>query len=194
MRRFSIRPSPATALAVVALFVALSSTSIAAPLRDAATRLITGAQVKDGSLTGKDLRDGSVGSADVANGGLLALDFKKGQLPAGAPGVAGPKGDKGDAGSKGDKGDAGATNVSVKTATGPAAAAGVNSVATALCDAGQKVVGGGVAYSRVPPGEPSTWASFPSGGSPETGWTVSLKNDGAGGSVSAVAYVVCAAP
>jgi hypothetical protein len=81
--------------ATACLFVVLGGSSVAAPVRDAASRLITGKQVKDGSLTTKD----------VKNGSLLSADFKPGQVSAGAQG---PKGDPGAPGDKGEKGDKGA--------------------------------------------------------------------------------------
>lgn len=64
-------PSPAMAVAVVALVAALGGTSYAAIT-------ITGAHVKDGSLTG----------ADIRNGSLTAAEFAPGQ---GKHGAAGPR-------------------------------------------------------------------------------------------------------
>jgi hypothetical protein len=173
---------------MLALLVALSGTSVAAPVR-AAAGLITGKQVKNESLTGADIRNGTIAGIDVKKATLLKAHFKAGQIPAGP---AGPKGDKGD---KGDTGAAAATIVTVRTAGGSAAGPLGTSVATVNCNAGEKVVGGGSAYSRVPPGEPQVWASFPVG-SPPTGWSVLLQNanSGATGSVSPVAYVICVSP
>lgn len=61
MRNRLSLPSPAMAVAVVALFAALGGTSYAA-------FMITGAHVKDGSLTGADVRDGSLTAADLKGG------------------------------------------------------------------------------------------------------------------------------
>jgi|tagenome__1003787_1003787.scaffolds.fasta_scaffold20937783_2 hypothetical protein len=96
------RPSPALAVASLALFVAMGGTGYAAVA-------ITGHQVVNGSLTGKDVKDESLTgkdvraltTRDVVDGSLLAADFG-GQLPPG------PKGDPGGRGSQGQKGDAGA--------------------------------------------------------------------------------------
>jgi hypothetical protein len=49
-------------------------------------------------ITGRDIKDGTVTSADVKNGSLLKADFKSGQLPAGPRGPAGPQGPVGPAG------------------------------------------------------------------------------------------------
>jgi hypothetical protein len=69
-------------VSVLALFVALGGSATAA-------LLVTGKNVKDGSLTGADIKNNSVASADVKDGALLAKDFKRGQLPAPAQGVPG---------------------------------------------------------------------------------------------------------
>src|SRR3954451_17378322 len=80
----------ANVAATLAMFLALAGGATAAVL-------ITGKDVKDGSLTG----------ADVKNHSLVRKDFKSGQLPAGArgpQGVAGPIGPIGPQGAKGDTG------------------------------------------------------------------------------------------
>ena len=96
------------AVAYLALFVALGGTSVAA------TTLITGKNVKNGSLTGKDvknssltgadLRSDSINSEDIENGSLLGQDFAPGQLPAGAQGQKGDTGAKGTDGTNGTDG------------------------------------------------------------------------------------------
>jgi hypothetical protein len=78
-------------LALVALFVALSSTSYAA---------IT---IPRNSVGPAQIRRNAVTSAKVSDRSLLAKDFKAGQLHAG------PQGEKGDKGDKGDPGATGAT-------------------------------------------------------------------------------------
>ena len=61
-----IRPhlSFANVISLLALFVALGGTATA-------SLLITGKNVRDGTLTGKDIKTNSVGSVDVKNGDLL---------------------------------------------------------------------------------------------------------------------------
>lgn len=108
MRRRLRLPSPAMAVALVALVAALGGTSYAAIT-------VTSSNVRNNSLTGTDIRNSTITGADVKNRSLTPADFK-GALPAGAQGAAGPqgatgaqgpKGDAGAAGAKGDKGDKG---------------------------------------------------------------------------------------
>ena len=68
------RGSYANVTATLALVVALSGTSYAAVV-------VTGANIKDGSIKTADLGKGAVTSPKVKNGSLLAKDFKAGQLP-----------------------------------------------------------------------------------------------------------------
>jgi hypothetical protein len=85
------RPTPATVIALVALFVALGGTGYAAlklPKNSVGT-----AQLKNNAVTG----------AKVKNGSLAAADFG-GTLPGGAKGDTGAKGDKGDPGTAGTNG------------------------------------------------------------------------------------------
>lgn len=75
-------------VAIVALIVALGGTSYAAinlPKNSVGTR-----QLKNKAVTAKKLRKNAVNSAKVKDRSLLAKDFKKGQLPRGATGPAGP--------------------------------------------------------------------------------------------------------
>jgi hypothetical protein len=97
----SHRPSHATVVAYLALFVALGGSSYAALKvtgRNVPKDALTGADIKN--LTGKDVRNNSLtgadvknlGSGDVANGRLLAEDFASGQLPRGETGATGAPG------------------------------------------------------------------------------------------------------
>jgi hypothetical protein len=97
MPRMRTRATFANVTALLALVVALGGSATAAVL-------ITGKNVKDGSLSGVDVKNESLLSADIKNGSLQAKDFKAGVLQSGArgaqglQGVAGPKGDQGAAG------------------------------------------------------------------------------------------------
>src|SRR5215204_1138553 len=92
LARFA-RQSPAMIVALLALFIAMGGTAIAA-----SSALITGKQIKNSSITG----------ADVKNKSLTPKDFRGSvRGPRGLTGATGVKGDKGD---KGDKGPAGAPN------------------------------------------------------------------------------------
>src|SRR3954447_21063322 len=95
-------PRPSTALALVALAVALGGTGYAATV------------LPEGSVGTAQLKDGAVVSAKVKNHTLRAVDFASGQLPAGKPGPAGAQGAQGlqglpgPAGPQGARGDTGA--------------------------------------------------------------------------------------
>ena len=88
-----LRVSPAMVVAMLALFVALTGTTVAA-----SSALITGRQIQNGSITG----------ADVKNRSLTPRDFRGSvRGPRGLRGLPGATGAAGAAGAKGDKGDKG---------------------------------------------------------------------------------------
>jgi hypothetical protein len=103
MKTFSRRPSPAMAVAFIALLAALSGTAVALPSKNT----VDSGDLKRGAVKRADIARNAVNSAKVKNGSLLAADFKAGQLPAGPQGEKGDKGDKGEKGDKGDKGEKG---------------------------------------------------------------------------------------
>lgn len=84
-------PSPATGIALLALFVALGGTGYAA------------AKLANNSVGTKQLKNNAVTGAKVKNGSLTAADFG-GTLPAGPKGDAGTNGAKGDPGTNGSNG------------------------------------------------------------------------------------------
>ena len=90
----------------VMLFVALGGTAMA---DDSVRALITGADVRNGSLTGRDVRNGSLTRSDLAPGALRAG-------PAGPTGPQGPPGERGPGGPD----LAGATHVRVRGDRSPA--------------------------------------------------------------------------
>ncbi len=124
------RLSPATAIAVVALMVALGGTTYAvnalppnsvgnAQLRK---NSVGNAQLRKNSVGNAQLRKNSVTSAKVKNRSLLAVDFKPGQLNRLMPtsiGPTGPQGTSGADGATGPEGPVGDTG-----ALGPAGAQG----------------------------------------------------------------------
>ncbi len=81
------RFSPATALASIALFVALGGTSVAAV-----------SALAPNSVGTAQLRNNAVVSSKVKNRSLRRVDFAANQLPAGPRGPAGPPGATGPAG------------------------------------------------------------------------------------------------
>ena len=94
------------------------------PPAGVAAVVITGRQVKDGSLTGTDVKDRS----------LTAKDLRKGTIPTAKAGPVGPVGPKGDPGQKGDAGLQGP-----KGDTGPSAAEVVRPAASAFAIANQAI-------------------------------------------------------
>lgn len=80
------RPSHATVVAYVALFIALGGTSFAA------------VTLKRNSVKGKHIARNAVSAPKVKDRSLLAVDFKQGQLPQGAAGTQGPTGPQGEKG------------------------------------------------------------------------------------------------
>ncbi len=104
MRLSNRRPSPALIVACIALFVALTGTSIAAVSQLVPRSSVGTAQLKNNAVT----------SAKVKNRTLARADFRPGVLlrgPAGPAGAAGPAGPAGPAGT-------GAT-VAFASVTGP---------------------------------------------------------------------------
>ena len=95
-----VRQSPSMIVAMLALFVALGGTAIAA-----SSALITGKQIKNSSITGADVKNKSLTPKDF-RGSVRGLRGLRG--PAGPQGPQGPQGPAGPAGAKGDKGDTGA--------------------------------------------------------------------------------------
>jgi hypothetical protein len=96
-------PSPAMAVALLSLTVALGGTSYAAiklPKNSVGSK-----QIKKNAVTGSKVKDGS----------LFSNDFAAGQLPRGAKGDGGPQGP---AGGQGPQGPPGPSNVVYRTKTG----------------------------------------------------------------------------
>jgi hypothetical protein len=170
MRRIRVPlPSPSTAVACLALVVALGGTSYAVVALPA------------NSVGTKQLKRNAVTSAKVKNASLLARDFKAGQLPRGPAGARGPAGPTGPAGPAGAPG---ATNVTVHSATGSGTAA-------VSCPAGQRATGGGgtMLAGAGSAGFLVNSAPEPATGTP-TGWIAASDI----GTDSVQAYVICAAP
>jgi hypothetical protein len=81
LSRLKRRPSPTTAIALVALFVALGGTSYAALVvtgRNVRNGSLTGADVRTNSLTGVDVR--GIHGADVALNSLTSADVAESKL------------------------------------------------------------------------------------------------------------------
>ncbi len=87
MRRLiSRRPSPAMAVAFVALLAALTETAVALPgintvnSGDIVNNTIRSKDVKNNNLRGKDVKNGSLGGRDVKNDSLTGADINEGTL------------------------------------------------------------------------------------------------------------------
>jgi hypothetical protein len=110
------RPSPAMAVALVALFVSVGGSSYAAiTLSNNAVR---SKHIAAGQVKASDIARNAVRSGKVADFSLLAKDFKAGQLPAGPKGDPGPAGPPGQQGATGQTGPAGAAIVARPRSTG----------------------------------------------------------------------------
>jgi hypothetical protein len=137
------RPSPALVVAIVALFVAFSGTATAA-------LVMTGKQIKDGTITGKDLKNRTLGTNKLSKKAVSLLKGQQGV--AGPAGPQGPKGEAGVQGVQGPKGDTGVAHTTTRTA-GIAFTAngsmGETKDGAAMCQPGESVVGGGY---RLPGG------------------------------------------
>jgi hypothetical protein len=95
------RLSYSSVVATLALLLAVGGTAAAG-----AQSLLTGRNVKDGSLTGADIQNDSLTGADIEAGSLGSNAFSaiaRANL-RGIPGPAGPKGDKGETGAQGPAG------------------------------------------------------------------------------------------
>jgi hypothetical protein len=150
-------PSPATGVALVALFVALSGVGVAASTLP--SNSVGTAQIKNDSVTAAKIAHNSIPSVLIRNGSLMAVDFAAGQIPAG------PRGDKGDTGATGLQGPQG-----VRGPTGPKGAIGTMGVAQGTAWA---VKGGiGTVTVTVPDGKQATGAtaSWTVPGNPELGY------------------------
>jgi hypothetical protein len=126
------RITPALVVSMIALFVALAGTA-------GATSYVL--------ITGKQIKDGSVGLADLSSKTKKALKGQRG--PRGFTGVSGPTGLAGPAGPAGAPGAQGAPGGfdpnKVSYSSGPIVTVSPGNEATSVapCPAGSKVIGGG---------------------------------------------------
>jgi hypothetical protein len=167
-------------VALVALFVALTGTSIAAvsalPKNSVGSReLKNGAvgtkELKGRAVTAGKIAPGAVTGGLVRNGSLRAVDFGHGQLPVGTigpvgpagpigpAGPPGPKGDKGDRGPKGDRGAPGSLgSISVPTQSivvSDAAPAGTwsSNAVRQHCRRGERAISAGTSWGSAGAGD-----------------------------------------
>lgn len=93
MKKLKWVPTPPMAVALVALFVALSEAGYAAVVLP--KNSVGSVQIRDGQVKRADLAGSVVNSGKVADRSLLALEFALGQLPAGRLGQSGRRGRRG---------------------------------------------------------------------------------------------------
>jgi hypothetical protein len=109
------RPTPATVIALIALFVALGGTGYAAlklPRNSVGTK-----QLKANAVTGAKVKNGTLSSDDF--GGTLPTGAQGPKGDTGAAGTNGTNGAKGDKGDKGDDGTPGTNGTGTQGPTGP---------------------------------------------------------------------------
>ena len=168
--------------------------------------LITGAQIKDGTIESRDIENGTIRRADIGRATLSSLRGPRGRVgaqgprgaigPQGAAGATGPAGPQGLQGATGAPGAAGAAGADGALAgyeivTGaPVAIAGTDFVvsASATCPVGKVATGGGVSIAD-PAGGVVMVESRPV--ALGAGWFVSVANFSEDPN-SATPYAVCA--
>ncbi len=209
MREFlARRPSPAMAVAFVALLAALSGTAIALPGRntvdsgDIINGQVKGKDIRNNAVTGKKVKNGAIKTLDVGDDTLTGADVNEGtlgQVPsanlATTANVANTVPDGAIGASK-------LGSITVRFAMGPDAADNQQSRANAFCPAGQRALGGG-ARNEFNSTEPELLASrpvispdnveAPEDGGTFTGWRATIFNPPAGsaGPFQAEAWVIC---
>ena len=108
LRRRLRRPSASFVVAVLALAVAMAGVA------PAASRMINGSLIKNGTITGKKIAKGTITGANIKYGSVSGLDIADNSISAiklkgigGIPGPQGPQGSTGPAGPRGPVGDPG---------------------------------------------------------------------------------------
>ena len=159
------RPSPAAALAFVALCVALSGIAYAQ-------------SVAPDSVGAVELKEPSVTTKHVVNRSLLRVDFAKGHIPRGP---------------RGRRGRPGATSVVERHVSGEDVPAGEIRSVTVRCEGNERATGGGGGFAGPPTTNDKLVESIPVGDQPPSSWRITLFN-GAERPRTPVAYIICAAP
>src|SRR5262245_22458362 len=177
------RVSPAMAVALLALFVALGGSSYAAARL--AKDSVVSRTIKDGQVKRADLAANAVGSSQVGNGSLRAADFARGER------IAGPRGAQGN---PGPKGDPGMSSLVVRVASG-------TGVVRANCLPGERATGGGAhsftgfIQGSAPVLDPLIFytTSTPGAGFTPTSWSAHAEDE-IGHEVDVTVWVVCTSP
>ena len=189
LNRFRSRPSFASVVSVMALFVALGGTSYAA------------AKLPKNSVGSAQIKTNGVGSSDVKNGSLRGVDFRAGELPAGPQGQQGVKGEKGDTGTPGQNGKDGVLGAVTVQRTDVALNDNTTQAVEASCPAGQKAISGGSSVDQTGSDDikllvsrPGNGGFIPADGQSFNDWRAVYRNPAGGtGAAEIRAFVVCVA-
>ena len=190
LHRFRSRPSFASVVSIIALFVALGGTSYAA------------VKLPKNSVGSSQIKANGVGSSDVKNRSLRAVDFRAGDLPAGPQGQQGVQGQKGDKGEKGDPGTPGQDGVVGAVTvqrTDVALADNTTQAVEASCLPGQKAIGGGSSVDQTGSDDikllvsrPGNGGFIPADGQSFNDWRAVYRNPAGGtGAAEIRAFVLC---
>jgi hypothetical protein len=197
MRSVRSRLTFASVMSIVAVFVGLGATSVAAI--SLSKNSVGAKQIKTNAVRGPEIRKNAVRSGEVRNGALLAVDFAGGQLPAGPQGIQGIQG------TQGERGNFREVTVQFEQA-GADLADGASASYNAFCPAGQLGIGGGfrgdfddseatnVGSSRPAMGPGNT--EPPVDGGTFTGWRITVLNPTGGitAGIRPEVWVICATP
>jgi hypothetical protein len=165
----------AVAISIVALLLAMAAGATA-------KTLITGKDIKNGTVTGKDIKNGSLQKADLSAAAQEALHGAKGAAGAkGTPGVSGYE---------------------AFTVLSDGIAAGSDGVSQrATCPTGKVAVGGGGGWEgggadgTIFQNDPESYvdgvSAQPGSGMPANSWYVRGDNTNTSGTYYLVAYVIC---
>lgn len=180
-----VKFSPALGVAIIAVVLACAGGA------SAASKLITGKDIKNSSITGADIRNGSIGNADIEEGAIgtsrLALSLQDKIDKAGVPGPAGPAGAVGAVGAQGPKGDPGPSALSAANMVIAHMVIGAGQIngGSVGCPSGQRVISGGYftdsgfAFSDHPSAD-------------RNGWTILIDNTDYTTTADLDGYAICA--
>jgi len=162
-----------TILACIAVFVVIAGSATAA-----GTALITGAQIKNGTI----------GLVDISPKAKAALKGQRG--PRGPQGFPGADGAPGQIGPVGPAGGFNPAKIIYMTGTTFEVAVGGITSGTTYCPVGTKAISGG--WTVITGGVGEVWGnrSYDSGGS----WTVSVANHSDFTVATVTPFAICAAP
>jgi hypothetical protein len=176
-------------IAGIVLFASVGSAS--------AALMITGRQIKDGTVTGADVKNGSLRIKDFNSSSIQGPAGPQG--PKGDTGATGPRGQVGDTGAQGPQGLQGLPGLNgvsgyeVLVSDGiPGVSGGNGSGTSPNCSAGKRPVGGGIASDNLYGIQTFTTAPIIDDVSHSYAWTASWKY--LTSNVNVYLWVICATP